>query len=250
MTDNIENNELTGDAEISEAGEMVSAVNEENKTEAIKAEETKAFGNSDKKKNNKGMIKNATIFVLSAALLAESLALVNYSNSFANTANAATESEDSTITKIDRAEFDELVASKESFIVMFGRISCKQCAVVEYVLDEIKDSPVKIYLFDMEQYYGSDEYDLIKGDVGFSYVPTFFYYENGVKKYCMNNPLPDGYYDDNQSGEGRHALRVTTRENIQAFIDGITGNGDVVNEEPTSDVITGKQVLEQSTIGN
>ena len=184
------------------------------------------------------MIKEATIFILSAALFAESIALINYSNSYKKMANAATESEISSVTKIDRADFDELIASKESFIVMFGRVSCKQCAVVEYVLNEIKDSPVKIYLFDMEQYYGSDEYDLIKSDVGFSFVPTFFYYEKGVEKYCMNNPLPDGYYDDNQSGEERHALRVTTRENIQAFIDGITGDGDVINEEPTSDAIT------------
>lgn len=143
------------------------------------------------------------------------------------------------VTDIGRDEFDKLIAEKKTFIVMLGRVSCKQCAIVDYVYKDMKGEKVKLYFLDLERYYGSDEYDAIKDEVGINYVPTFFYYEDGVQKYCMNNPLPDGYYDEDQDAEGRRYLRNKTAENISDFIKGATGDGEVVNEVPTSDVVVG-----------
>ena len=200
-------------------------------------------------KKSKGSVYIIAILLLSVALLLESMAIFRLSSAENNEA-ITKETSETKIETIDRTGFDELCAKKQSFIVMFGRVSCKQCAVVEYVLDNIKDSPIPIYKFDMEKCYGTDEYDAIKNEVGINYVPTLFYYEDGEQKYCKNNPLPDGYYDSEQTAEGRHALRVTTRENIEAFINGAIGKGEVINEIPTSDTLVAKEVPADAKAGD
>lgn len=138
---------------------------------------------------------------------------------------------------IDYEEYRNLIENKETFVVDIARISCPFCSVVYYLHDKIDSKNLPVYYLDLEKYYNMPAYEEHKGELGITYVPTFFYVENGEVKYTMNNPLDEAYYDENVTGDTRMELQKKALDKINAFIAGAAGEGEVINEELMNDTI-------------
>lgn len=147
-----------------------------------------------------------------------------------------------TLQKVQYVSYSELSDGEnlsEKYILYIGRSSCRFCAVVSGSLHKFENRELPIYILDLEEYRGQKEYEEIKKKLKFEYMPCFKYYENGVEKYHMNNPLSETYFED---GTNLTEIREQMYKKIAAFIDGACGTGEIINEEPQSRIITGKMV--------
>lgn len=144
-----------------------------------------------------------------------------------------------TVKKIGIEDYHELIEDKEDFILYIGRSSCSYCAIVSASLDKFVDEGVPIYSFELEQYYQSEMYNAIKDELDIVYVPGFKYIKDGVIVYNMNSPLNDQYYE---SGSDRTQMREEMESKILAFIHGILGTGEVINEKVKTEVIEAEVV--------
>lgn len=153
-------------------------------------------------------------------------------------------------TRISYERFKELELSNESFFLLVARPTCRFCAVVDDYLAfrDNSDLNVPVYFISLESMRGTDFYNEVKADIGLDYVPTFRYYENGKMLYNLNNPLDRSYFDDTATNESRNAVYAEMTDKIEAFIDGATGRGDVINEDvlvaEKGSVISASQVSE------
>lgn len=138
----------------------------------------------------------------------------------------------SIVTMIDYETLQEKISNNESFLLDVSRVSCRYCAVTEEQLAiAATERKLKVYVLDMELYHHTDKYDQIKKELGIDFVPTFFYYENGIRKYAMNSPINDHYFDEDKTNEDRQQERATGLSKIRAFINGAVGAGPAVDEE-------------------
>lgn len=135
--------------------------------------------------------------------------------------------------------YDDLasvIEEEDLFVLYIGRSSCHFCAVVDGSLHKFLTYNVPIYVLNLEDYKDDNEtYEQIKTDLGFWYMPCFKAYKNGTEIAHMNSPLSDHYYDDDVTDH--QELRKEMEEKIDAFFCGITGEGELVNEEPTSSTV-------------
>lgn len=138
------------------------------------------------------------------------------------------------IIPISIEEYQKYMDHKSSFILVIERPSCRYCAIVTSAVHRIKDSSLPIYLMDLEPYWGTEQYDLIKSELQVNYLPSFKYIENGNIKYNMNSPLDPGYYES--TGDQRRKLYNEMENKIQEFIAGAVGVGPVVNEALLQDL--------------
>ncbi|XBX10682.1 hypothetical protein QMP26_41855 (plasmid) [Enterocloster clostridioformis] len=138
------------------------------------------------------------------------------------------------IVSISIEDYHKYLNDKASFILVVERPSCRYCAIVTSAVHQIKNSSLPIYLMDLEPYWGTEEYDLIKSELQVNYLPTFKYIEDGNIKYNMNSPLDTGYYE--AAGEQRSKLYHEMEDKIQKFMQGAAGKGPVVNEPLLQDL--------------
>ena len=168
--------------------------------------------------------------VLAAACVGTLALAAHYERAYDETRNILEAAEQRAVRTIT---YDELLAmeeSGESFILLASRVTCRYCALVEYLLPEAADGRLPVYIFDLEPFRGTDDYDGMKEHLGMTYIPTFFYFENGKIKYTMNNPMPDEYFDQDATAESRAQVRKETLDRINAFIDGAVGRAEPINE--------------------
>lgn len=136
-----------------------------------------------------------------------------------------------TVHEIDIDEYRKLMESGAKGIFVYSRSSCKYCAIVTSELSKFADGRLPIYFLNLEKYYLTEDYESIKKELDFDYVPTFRYIEDGKMVYNLNSPLDGTYFD--ATGEERQEIYSGMFDKVNAFIDGAAGLGSVVNEEIT-----------------
>lgn len=144
--------------------------------------------------------------------------------------------------KLNYVNYEELkdtLQNKDSFILYIGRPSCKICAIVSNSLHKFIDNKLPIYILDMEPYRDTDQYETIKKELNFYFMPNFKYYEYGEQLYHMNSPLDDSYFSESAP---RMDLKESMEIKIQQFIDGAAGTGQVINEPVKTPQINGEKV--------
>lgn len=155
--------------------------------------------------------------------------LLGTSISFLICSNIQLRSNNHNISYITAEEFHQMRDAKASFVLYVGRSSCQYCAITFSILSTLTDLPVDIKVLDLEPYYGTEQYQLIKDELGISYVPAFFYFDNAQPKYFMNSPVSDTYFN---SDKNRDSELNKVREKIIGFIDGAAGLSLPINEAP------------------
>lgn len=140
---------------------------------------------------------------------------------------------------VDFSGFQELIDQEEDFILYVGRSSCKICAIVYGSIHKFVGHGADIYVLNLEELRGTDIYNKIKGELGFYYMPCFKAFQDGKEIAHLNNPLSDSYFE---SGADYKSLLEEMENNVISFIDGFTGKGPFVTEEPMATTITATPV--------
>lgn len=136
-----------------------------------------------------------------------------------------------TIRVINYDDYQKLLSEKDRFLVEVSRDTCPYCMNLSYIIKDMDTHGIDVYVLNLEEYRGTGFYDEVKKQFGITYVPTLFFIEKGVVRYCLNSPLKENLASVS-SAEERAEIRQQAAEKVDAFILGAIGEGELINEEP------------------
>lgn len=106
---------------------------------------------------------------------------------------------------ISYKSYQEKQQDKETFLVYIGRDTCSYCRLLTPELEQIKGRiKVPFYYFNCITYreaikegqeHAQEEWDEIKEEVGFTYIPCLFYYEKGMQQATFKHFIDKEYFN-------------------------------------------------------